>query len=166
MSSNKEQGDQVETLLETPNLADALESERFKQFLDHVPFAVAVSELHPSERLTYANLEFERLTGTSAAEVQGRPWNSLPIKAASTDDGSDLGSAVLEREDYLGTFSVGTDEVQVIVDAWSSTIQDESELRCFASWPLPCRTLVRLARRNSPSKSRSATSSCASCSIV
>ena len=26
---------------------DALENDRFKQFLDHVPVAVAVSELHP-----------------------------------------------------------------------------------------------------------------------
>lgn len=125
MSSDKNETEQVEALLETPNLADALESDRFKAFLDHVPFAVAVSELHPSERLTYANLEFERLTGTSAATVQGRPWNALPIKAASTDDGKDLGTAVLSREDYLGTFSVGDDNAEVIVDAWSSTIEDE-----------------------------------------
>ena len=49
---------QVEQLLDTPRLADALESDRFRQFLDHVPFAVAVSELHPSEAIIYANLEF------------------------------------------------------------------------------------------------------------
>jgi two-component sensor histidine kinase len=131
MSSNHDQGEQVEALLETPNLADALESERFKQFLDHVPFAVAVSELHPSERLTYANLEFERLTGTSAAKVQGRPWNALPITTASTDDGTDLGSAVLSSDDYLGTFSVGAGEATVVVDAWSSTIEDEKGVALF-----------------------------------
>src|SRR5687767_5354082 len=95
MGDTSEKGEQVEALLETPNLAEALESERFKQFLDHVPFAVAVSELHPSERLTYANLQFERLTGTSAANVQGRAWNALPIKVASTGDGRELGTAVL-----------------------------------------------------------------------
>src|SRR3954469_23856235 len=103
MASNQDQGEQVEALLETPNLMDALESDRFKQFLDHVPFAVAVSELHPSERLTYANLEFERLTGTSAALVQGRPWNALPIKLVSTEDGTDLIAGLLHSEDYLGT---------------------------------------------------------------
>lgn len=37
-------------LLETPKLADALESDRFKRFLDHIPFAVVVAELRPSER--------------------------------------------------------------------------------------------------------------------
>jgi PAS domain-containing protein len=56
----------VEQLLEVPKLAEALESDQFKQFLDHVPFAVAVSEMQPSERMVYANLEFERLTGGGA----------------------------------------------------------------------------------------------------
>jgi len=129
--ANKNDSDQVEALLDTPNLAGALESERFKQFLDHVPFAVAVSELHPSERLTYANLEFERLTGTSAAAVQGRPWNALPIEAASTEGVQDLGAAVLTREDYLGTFSVGVGDEAVVVDAWSSIIEDEQGVALF-----------------------------------
>lgn len=118
--------DQVEELLETPRLADALESERFRQFLDHVPFAVAVSELNPSERLTYANLEFERLTGRSAANVEGRPWNSLAIKATASDGGEDLGAAVMSSEDYLGTFLVGEGSSAVVVDAWSSIIEDEN----------------------------------------
>jgi two-component sensor histidine kinase len=131
MSGEHGESEQVEALLDTPNLADALESDRFKQFLDHVPFAVAVSELHPSERLAYANLEFERLTGTSATSVQGRPWNALPIDVASTDDGSDLGTAVSTREDYLGTFSLGGESSEIIVDAWSSTIEDENGVALF-----------------------------------
>ena len=140
MSADENEAEQVEALFETPNLADALESERFKQFLDHVPFAVAVSELHPSERLTYANLEFERITGTSAAAVQGRPWNALPIKIASTEDGFELGAAVLSKEEYLGTFSVGDEGSQVEVDAWSSTIEDEKGVALFR--------LVALAQTN------------------
>jgi two-component sensor histidine kinase len=131
MGDNRDKDGQIEALLETPNLADALESKRFKQFLDHVPFAVAVSELHPSERLTYANLEFERLTGTSGATVQGRPWNALPISVASAADGTDLGAALLSSDDYLGTFSVGAGETIIVVDAWSSTIEDEDGVALF-----------------------------------
>lgn len=131
MAADEKEAEQVEALFETPNLADALESERFKQFLDHVPFAVAVSELHPSEHLTYANLEFERITGISAATVQGRAWNALPIKIASTEAGSDLGAAVLKNEEYLGTFSVGDDGSPVVVDAWSSTIEDDKGIALF-----------------------------------
>ena len=128
--SDQEKPEPVEALLETPNLADALESERFKQFLDHVPFAVAVSELHPSERVTYANLEFERLTGTSATQLEGRPWNSLPIEVASTDDGKELADVVTAKQEYLGTFSVGLGP-SLIVDAWSSTIEDENGVPLF-----------------------------------
>jgi hypothetical protein len=40
-----EDAKKVEQLLEVPKLAEALESDQFKQFLDHVPFAVAVSEM-------------------------------------------------------------------------------------------------------------------------
>ncbi len=138
--SDKDGTNQVEALLETPNLADALESERFKQFLDHLPFAVAVSELHPSERLTYANLEFERLTGTSAALVEGRPWNALPTKLVSTSDGTDLSTGLLSSEDYLGTFAVGN-QAEITVDAWSATIEDENGVALFR--------LVALAQTNS-----------------
>jgi PAS domain-containing protein len=56
----------------------ALESERFKQFLDHVSISIAVSELCPTEQFTYANLELERLTGRGAEDLQGKSWRSLP----------------------------------------------------------------------------------------
>jgi PAS domain S-box-containing protein len=142
MADDTDDAAKVEALLDTPNLANALESERFKQFLDHVPFAVAVSELHPSERLIYANLEFERLTGASAAEVQGRPWNALPLKVSATEDlDRDLREAVTESEEYLGTFSVG-DQGEV-VDAWSSTIEDERGVALFRLV-----ALARLSARN------------------
>src|SRR5579864_1490820 len=98
--------DRVESLLETPGLADALESERFKQFLDHVPVAIVVSELLPSEIISYANLEFERLTGQSAASVEGRSWKALPGVAAADNDDRLLSEAVEEDEEYVGTFRI------------------------------------------------------------
>lgn len=69
---DKVQENDVEKLLDTPALADALESDQFKQFLDHIPFAIAVSEHGSSECIVYANIEFERLTGQSAADIQGK----------------------------------------------------------------------------------------------
>ena len=46
-------------MLDTPELATALESEQFKKFLDQVPIAIAVSDLNVKERVVYANPEFE-----------------------------------------------------------------------------------------------------------
>src|SRR4051812_9895387 len=48
----------IEQLLDTPDLAGALDSDQFKLFLDQVPVAIAVSELSPHERVVYANREF------------------------------------------------------------------------------------------------------------
>lgn len=118
-------------LLDTPHLADALESERFKQFLDHIPVAVAVAELHPSERITYANIEFERLTGQSAAEIMGQPWSRLTAIAAAEDDNRKLSDAISGGDDYVGAFEVVQDGSALIVDAWSNVIIDDDGAPMF-----------------------------------
>ena len=69
MTSGSEDSDAVEQLLETPDLATALESEQFKKFLDQVPIAIAVSDLRSSERVVYANPEFEKLSDVKAATL-------------------------------------------------------------------------------------------------
>lgn len=117
--------DEISHLLATPGLADALDSDRFKQFLDHVPIAIAVSELLPSERITYANLEFERLTGHPAASVQGQSWRVLPGVAAAANDDRQLSDAVKIGEEYLGKFVIERRDATVGVDAWSNTIEND-----------------------------------------
>lgn len=121
----------VEKLLETPHLADALESDRFKQFMDHVPVAIAVSELKPSEAIIYANLEFERLTGRAAGDIVGESWNALPGIASAHDDDEKLSRAVRVGEEYLGRFTIALEEGGVEVDAWSNTIQDDDGVDTF-----------------------------------
>lgn len=124
MSEDKAE-EQVEQLLDTPGLADALESDRFKQFLDHVPVAIAVSELDPLETITYANLEFERITGQAVADMQGRSWKALPGIATAKEDNRLLADAVESGEEYIGTFSIDRNGDVIIVDAWSNTIEDD-----------------------------------------
>ena len=122
---------QVEQLLGTPGLADALESDRFKQFLDHVPVAIACSELLPSETITYANFEFERLTGKSAADIQGKSWSTLPGVATPRHDETPLGDAVLKGEEYIGTFTIERGGELLEVDAWSNTIENDVGIPLF-----------------------------------
>ena len=122
---------EVEQLLATPGLSDALESDRFKQFLDHVPVAIAVSELSPSEAITYCNFEFERLTGQPAAKIQGNDWKVLPGVAAPRGDDTPLGDAVQSEEEYVGTFTIDRDGDRVDVDAWSNTIESDDGVPMF-----------------------------------
>jgi len=136
-------GDEVEDLLESSNLANALESDRFKQFLDHVPFAVIVAELQPQERITYANLEFERLTGQPPADIDGRGWQALAGDTIVGVDGRKLSQAVFEQEDYLGIFIIPSN-APVSIDAWSHVIVDDSGKPVFR--------LVALARTSAAAR--------------
>jgi PAS domain S-box-containing protein len=121
----------AEQLHETPNLANALESDRFKRFLDHVPFAVAVAELHPSERITYANLEFERLTGQTARSIEGKHWGKLAVEASATESGQPLQEAITDGEDYIGVFSLPEDGEGKAIHAWSNIIEDDNGTPMF-----------------------------------
>lgn len=131
MTTDNAEDKPVEDLLDTPNLSDALESDRFKRFLDHVPFGVAVAELRPTERLTYANLEFERLTGRTADELQGKDWSALPVTAISTVNGRPLNRVITEQDDYLGVFVVALEGASHSVDAWANIIEDDAGTPTF-----------------------------------
>jgi PAS domain S-box-containing protein len=126
--SDEEKPRQVDQLLDTPRLAGALESDRFKQFLDHVPIAIAVSKTGGDECVVYVNLEFERLCGLSAADVINHSWDVL----AHVNDGNahpTLSEAIAQEQEYLGSFRF---EGQArVVDAWANVIEDDDGVPAF-----------------------------------
>jgi two-component sensor histidine kinase len=126
-TQREHQTDQIEQLRDNPELADALESDRFKQFLDQVPVAIAVSELGKAETIVYANLEFERLSARASAEIIGQPWSILP--GGRDEDGHrvPLGEAITRASDFIGTFTVEHDGGNShVVDAWSNIIENDA----------------------------------------
>ena len=104
MTSVSENADAVEQLLETPDLATALESEQFKKFLDQVPIAIAVSDLSAKERVVYANPEFEKLSGLKAARLTRENWAALLGTGLHQQKDRSLAEAVVEETDFVGTF--------------------------------------------------------------
>ena len=124
--------DSIEQLLDSPDLAVALESDRFKQFLDQVPVAIAVAQLEPSERVVYANVEFERLIGQPAASIVGGRWAALPGQAlADAADPRPLGEIVAAERDYVGAYTLPRDGEAVTVDAWSNVIEDDAGVPAY-----------------------------------
>jgi two-component sensor histidine kinase len=121
----------VEHLLDSTDLAVALESDRFKQFLDQVPVAIAVSELNPSEHVVYANVEFKRLMGQPDAAIIGLGWDQLPGEATDSEHPRRLGDAVSDERDYLGAFSIPRDGAAMSVDAWSNIIEGDDGTPAF-----------------------------------
>lgn len=131
MPDQSDKDQPVAQLLNTPALAEALETDRFKQFLDQVPVAIAVSELGTVERVVYANIEFERLTGREAAALQGGAWTALAGRAIGSDDDLLLSDAIVQGEDFIGAFRIGEEGAVENVDAWSNIIQDEDGAPVF-----------------------------------
>lgn len=140
MTDPDEHNTSASTVSDLPHLAEALDDDRFRQFLDHVPFGVAVAEIGEEEALVYVNLEFERLTGLSADHAQGKGWSSLP-DAYSSAGGNDLAAAVVNEEEYLGSFAIQTTPAQTSIDAWSNLIVNDDGKPLFR--------LLAIAARNS-----------------
>ena len=129
---NAEQPGQIEALVATPDLADALESEQFRRFLDQVPIAIIVSQMGAQERIVYVNPEFERVCGQTAAALEGKPWSVLQCPSCNPDSGVVLGRAITQGSDYLGTFLLaGEGAEQQRVDAYSNVIEDEQGVPAF-----------------------------------
>jgi PAS domain S-box-containing protein len=128
MSQQDEKSDQVEALLATPDLADALESEHFRHFLDQIPIAIVIAEIKDGERIVYANPEFEKLSGQAAAEIVDQPWTALK---GDEDGGRTLGDAVVAKADYVGTFKMPRADDVAVIDAYSNIIEDDDGTPCY-----------------------------------
>ncbi len=119
----------VDALLAAPDLADALESEPFRRFLDRVPIAIVVAEVKGGERIAYANPEFETLSGQPISEVKGQAWSVLHGQGI---DGRQLGAAVVESSDCVGTFEIECPgRAPALVDVYSNLIEDDDGVPSF-----------------------------------
>ncbi|KAA3452284.1 histidine kinase [Mesorhizobium sp. SARCC-RB16n] len=132
MTSNSDKAETVEQLLETPDLASALESEQFKKFLDQVPIAIAVSDLSGQERVVYANPEFEKLSGLKAAMLAQKHWAALSGIGLHQQKDRALSGAVVDETDFVGTFRLErAEDSPAIVDVYSNVIENDNGKACF-----------------------------------
>jgi two-component sensor histidine kinase len=132
MTSDSDKVEAVEQLLDTPDLATALESEQFKKFLDQVPIAIAVSDLGAKERVVYANPEFEKVSGLKAAELTRQNWGALSGIGIHQQKGRPLPEALVEETDFVGTFRLErVGDNPALVDVYSNIIVDDNGTNCF-----------------------------------
>ena len=132
MISDEDGQEHVEHLLDTPELATALESEQFKKFLDQVPIAIAVSDLRDGETVVYANPEFEKLSGLSAARLEQENWQGLSGNAVKASPDRRIDEAIVTETDFVGTFRLERKTSgSAIVDVYSNVIEDDDGKLCF-----------------------------------
>jgi PAS domain S-box-containing protein len=124
--------EQVGELLSSPEMAKAVESDEFKRFLDHVPIAIVISwRVEEQQRIVYANLAFENLTGQPIADIDGKPWSILDSFTHEDDPALTLGKATASGEDFLGTFRREGEGNVVLAQAYASLIEDENGVESY-----------------------------------
>jgi hypothetical protein len=117
-------------ILATPDLADAVKTESFKLFLDQIPIALVIAELNDTEVITYANPEFENVSGQSIESVLGRPWDALasktvPLAGTTTETVASIDAAIVKSKDFVGTFKVEREHLGAsVIDVYSNVISD------------------------------------------
>jgi PAS domain S-box-containing protein len=132
-SELQETAKQVGDLLSSTELAEAIESEHFKTFLDNLPVAIVVAKIAgEAERIIYANLAFESVSGGDAAGVVGKPWMVLDHYRHDENPELHLGKAVLEGEEFVGTFRrEAIDAKLTLIEAYSTVIESASGAEQF-----------------------------------
>jgi PAS domain S-box-containing protein len=132
-ASSEDAAQQLDELLSSAELAEALESEHFKRFLDQLPVAIIVAKLVGSEeKIVYANLAFETLTGQGPAAVAGQKWSVLDSYRLDDNAELRLGTAVLEEEEFLGTFRRETADTKLtLIEAYATAIDSENDSEHF-----------------------------------
>jgi two-component sensor histidine kinase len=96
---------QVERLLGSEELVEAVENDRFRHLLDHVPIGIAISrQVGRRERIIYANAMFENVIAHPLSEFEGMDWSFLDGFRHEDDETQTLGAAVAVGEDFVGTF--------------------------------------------------------------
>jgi PAS domain S-box-containing protein len=126
MTNGEQPPAEVDELLNVAS--EAIESENFKAFLDHIPVAVVIAQIRGNrERIIYANIEFERISGHAPPDVEGQSWTVLDSHLEEERPQRTLGQAVLEEEEFLGTFRFDRGEAGVAAaDAYANLIEDDN----------------------------------------
>lgn len=124
---------QVDQILGSPQLAVAIENDRYRHLLDHVPVAVAVSRgTAGDQRVVYVNKAFETLMGLASADLQGQGWHVLDGFLNEDQPGQTLGVSIRDGEDFVGVFRPAVPPERIlIVQAYASVIEGDDGAESF-----------------------------------
>lgn len=132
MTGDQEEFAPVEKLLAATDLAGTLGNDQFKRFLDRIPLAIVIADLKDGDRIVYANPMFQKLSGHLAEDIRGKPLTVLRGKGDGKSVGRDIGRALVEESERVGTFYVETlNSEPVLVDAYSYVIDDDRNDRPY-----------------------------------
>lgn len=121
----------VNDLFDSLELSQAIDTEEFRLFLDHIPIAIVVSKLvQDDQRVVYANKAYEALTGQSCAEIVGRGWSILNSFVLEDEPRHRFGDLAEKGDDFVGTFK-REEPKQTLIEVYSAAIENEDSGKTY-----------------------------------
>ncbi len=122
---------QVNDLFDSLERTQAIETEEFRVFLDHIPIAIVISKLvRGDQRIVYANKAYEALTGQTRAEIRGRGWSILDSFRLEDEPHLRFSDALAKSDDFVGTFKREQPKL-TLVEAYSGIIENEDAGKAY-----------------------------------
>jgi PAS domain S-box-containing protein len=122
---------QVNDLFDSLERTQAIETEEFRVFLDHIPIAIVISKLvRGDQRIVYANKAYEALTGQTRAEIRGRGWSILDSFQLEDEPHLRFSDALAKSDDFVGTFKREQPKL-TLVEAYSGIIENEDAGKAY-----------------------------------
>lgn len=119
----------LDAIASSPELAEAIASDRFKQFLDHMPIAIVVAESDHGapERIVYANREAGLVLKTSAEALEDCAWSELDGRILASADVR-FSDALASEDQSHGPFEVTSvaGEPNRLIEIQTAVVTDES----------------------------------------
>jgi PAS domain S-box-containing protein len=121
---------QVNDLFDSPGLSQAIDTEEFRVFLDHIPIPIIISKLvRGDQRIVYANKAYETLTGQTSSEIRGRGWSVLASFSLEDEPHLTFSDALTKSDDFIGTFK--REQPHLLVEAYSGLIENEDAAKTY-----------------------------------
>ncbi len=115
----------VNDLFDSLEITQAIETEEFRVFLDHIPIAIVISKLvDGDQRIVYANKAYEALTGQACNDIFGRGWSVLDSFSLEDEPQLSFGSALAKADDFIGTFRSEQPKL-TLVEAYTGIIEND-----------------------------------------
>ena len=123
--SHEKTEQQVNDLFDSLELTQAIDTDEFRAFLDHIPIPIIISKLvRGDQRIVYANKAYETLTGQTCPEIRGRGWSVLASFSLEDEPHLTFSDALATCDDFMGTFKRELPKL-TLVEAYSGLIENE-----------------------------------------
>jgi PAS domain S-box-containing protein len=129
--ASQESEQKVNDLFDSLELTQAIETEEFRVFLDHIPIAIVIAKLmRGDQRIVYANKTYESLMGQACTDIRGRGWSILDTFSLEDEPHLKFSDALPRCDDFVATFKREQPKL-TLVEVYSGLIENDDSGKTY-----------------------------------